>query len=82
MKVDKANSAYKEDYRAKEEFNATELRRARFLLRRLQFLETKIAEEGGMGSAQTGGGAAFAEWEVEALGWVLDEIGYLAEKNK
>lgn len=80
MKVDVDKSIYHEAADASDEFNRTELRRARLLLRRLRFLEQQIRESGGMGSGSANGGAAFAEWEVEALEWVLgpDGINFLA----
>ena len=77
MKVDKAQSVYHEDPSARDEFSKSELRRLRLLLRRLRFLETKVRDQGGLQDGGGSGGAAFAEWEVEALEWVLDEMGFL-----
>ena len=79
MKVDPSRSRYHEVRDAKDEFNRQELRRARLLLRRLRFLEAQIADNGGLSSGSANGGAAFAEWEVEALEWVLgpEGIGFL-----
>lgn len=75
MKVDPSKSRYHESPLAKDEFNRAELRRARLLLRRLRFLESQIASNGGLSSGSANGGAAFAEWEVEALEWVLGPDG-------
>lgn len=81
MKVDPDNSKYHESDSAPSEFNRTELRRLRFLLRRLRFLETQVARNNGMADASASGGAAFAEMEIEALQWLLgEEIGYLQEE--
>lgn len=77
MKVDTTDSIYAEDPAAKAEFNRKELRMLRMLLRRLHFLEAQVkANEGKTGLS---GGANFAEWESDALEFVLTEIGYLAE---
>lgn len=79
MRVDPNQSEYHEAEDARNEFNRQELRSARLLLRRLRFLEAQVRDTGGL---ETGsGGAAFAEWEVEALEWVLDEIGFLAKRT-
>jgi hypothetical protein len=75
VRVDKSKSAYQEADEAKAEFTRVELRRCRLLLRRLRFLEAQVSINGGVGGES--GGAAFAEWEVEALEWILDEIGFL-----
>ena len=82
MRVDVSKSVYHEAPEAREEFNKRELRSARLLLRRLRFLEQQVRETGGMANGGGSGGAAFAEWEVEALEWVLgpDGINFLAEK--
>lgn len=77
MKVDVANSAYHEAPGAKDEFDRRELRHLRLLLRRLRFLETKTALEGGMDSADSG--AVFAAWEMEAMEWLLKEVGFLPD---
>lgn len=75
MKVDSANSIYQEAPEARDEFDRKELRSLRFLLRRLRFLEMQVKQN----EARTdlSGGANFAEWEVEALEFVLKEIGFL-----
>lgn len=82
MKVDAEQSAYHEAPEARNEFNKSELRRLRYLLRRLRFLETSIRDSGGMTNSSGSGGAAFAEWEVEALEWVLTEVGFLPDKDR
>lgn len=76
MKVDPSKSRYQEHPEARDEFTTAELRRLRLLLRRLRFLETKVRSTGGLAGGRSGG-AAFAEWEVEALEWVLMEVGFL-----
>lgn len=80
MKIDPTLSAYHEAPEAREDFNRTELRSLRLLLRRLRFLEAQVRETGGMADGQGSGGAAFAEWEIEALEWILTEVGFLPEK--
>lgn len=75
MKVDVSKSRYHESPLAKDEFSRSELKRARLLLRRLRFLEAQIASNGGLAAGNGSGGAAFAEWEVEALEWVLGPDG-------
>lgn len=77
MRPDVENSRYREDPRAEREFDRHELRRARYLLRRLRFLETKIAQGGGMNAPDANGGGVHAELELEALEWALEEIGFL-----
>lgn len=80
MKVDPSMSVYHEAPSAIDEFDSGELRRARLILRRLRFLEAQIRENGGLLRDGAGsGGAAYAEWEAEALEWVLKEIGFLPE---
>lgn len=77
-RVDAENSKFQEDPDARAEFTRHELRSLRFLLRRLRFLEGQIKENGGLAEGSSGG-AAFAEWESEALEYVLVEIGFLQE---
>lgn len=81
MRVDVSMSAYHEASSARNEFTKQELRRLRLLLRRLRFLEAQVRESGGLGNSDGSGGAAFAEWEVEALEWVLTEVGFLPERE-
>lgn len=80
MRVDAERSAYHEAASARNEFNKVELRRLRLLLRRLRFLESQVAKTGGLANDNATGGAAFAEWEVDALEWILTEVGFLPEK--
>lgn len=82
MRVDVEQSAYQEASDARELFNKRELRSARLLLRRLRFLEAQVRETGGLENGGSSGGAAFAEWEVEALEWVLTEVGFLPERTR
>lgn len=77
MKVDVSRSEYQEAPTARQDFNRMELKRLRLLLRRLRFLENQVRESGGLGSSSGSGGAAFAEWEVEALEWILTDVGFL-----
>lgn len=77
MKVDASKSAYHEDPSARHEYDKKELRRLRLLLRRLRFLEAKVRESGGLEDGGDSGGAAFAEWEIESLEWILRKMNYL-----
>lgn len=79
--VDTVNSRFQELASAKDEFNRAELRRCRLMLRRLRYLDEQIDREGGLANARANGGAAWAEWEVEALEWVLTEIGFLETRQ-
>ncbi len=79
MRVDASKSRYQEAESAPDDFNRKELRRLRLLLRRLRFLEKQVRDQGGLANGGASGGSAFAEWEVEALEWVLSEIGFLPE---
>ena len=81
MKIDPALSVYHEAADAKTEFTRTELRSLRLLLRRLRFLEAQVRETGGMENGGASGGAAFAEWEIEALEYALTELGFLEERG-
>lgn len=80
MRTDTSKSKYHEHSMAVTDFDRVELRRLRLLLRRLRFLEQQIRDNGGIADAASGG-AAFAEWEVEALEWVLDDMGFLQERE-
>lgn len=82
MKVDASKSAYHEDPDARREFSKRELRSLRLLLRRLRFLEAQVRETGGLEAGSASGGAAFAEWEMEALEFVLTDMGFLREQVK
>lgn len=79
MRPDVEASVYHEHSQARKNFNKTELKRCRFMLRRLRFLETKVRQTGGMADRTGNGGSAFAEWEMEAIEWLLTEIGFLAD---
>lgn len=81
MKVDAKASDYHEAPHVRDEFNRLELKRCRIVLRRLQFLESQIRENGGLADGGKSGGAAFAEWEADALEWLLDEVGFLADRK-
>lgn len=78
MKVDVSKSVYHEDPEARRDFNRQELKNLRLLLRRLRFLEAQVAQSGGLSEGTGSGGAAFAEWEVDALEWILTEVQFLA----
>lgn len=82
MKIDVSKSAYHEAPDARRDFNRVELRRLRLLLRRLRFLEKQIRESGGLDNGAASGGAAFAEWEAEALEFVLTEVGFLNDPTQ
>ena len=81
MRVDAAKSSYHERDDATQEFTRQELRRLRLLLRRLRFLEDRLRASGGLTDKSGSSGAAFVEWEVEALEWVLDDVGYLQTRT-
>lgn len=82
MKIDKSKSVYRESALARTEFNKTELKQLRFLFRRLQYLESRMAENEAS-SISTGSGAeVFIVWEVEALEFVLDEVGFLSPREE
>lgn len=82
MHVDSTTSLYQEAESAKTDFDPDELRHCRMLLRRLRFLESQVDKRGGLAADANSGGAAFTEWEMSALAWVLDDIGFLAERRK
>lgn len=82
MKIDPDKSKYHEAPEARKEFNRAELRSLRLLLRRLRFLENQIRKNGGLQSENGSGGAAFAEWEAEALVWIMTEVGFLPEDEE
>jgi hypothetical protein len=81
MKVDVSQSIYHEAPEARKDFNKREMKHCRFLLRRLRFLEQQVRESGGLDSSDGSGGAVFAEWEVDALEWVLTEVGFLEDRE-
>ena len=81
MKIDVNQSKYHEAPEARQEFNRAEIRSLRLLLRRLRFLEAQVREGGGLSSGSGSGGAAFAEWEVEALEWIMTEVGFLPDRD-
>jgi len=81
MRIDVSQSVYHEDPAARREFSRPEIRRCRLLLRRLRYLEHQIRETGGLANGEANGGAAFIEWEAEALEWVLTEVGFLSEQR-
>lgn len=81
MRVDVSRSVYHEAEGATGEFTRPELRRARYMLRRLRFLEQQVRETGGVSNPSGKGGAVHAEWEMEALEWLLTEVGYLSEER-
>lgn len=76
-RVDTSASRYSESPTAGAEFSREELRHCKTLLRRLQFLESKVNESGGITHSGGSGGAAWAEWESAALEWALTDNGYL-----
>ena len=82
MNVDPSKSEYEEDPEGRGAFSRAEQRRLRLLLRRLRFLEAQINKRGGLSDGAAGGGAAFAEMEVEALEFVLTDIGFIRRKKK
>lgn len=81
MKVDKTQSIYQESPLARTEFNRRELKRLRFLLRRLQFLEAKDRDTANSPVSNGSGSEVFIEWEIEALEFVLDELEFLSPRD-
>lgn len=77
MKVDEAMSRYVEAPDTNAEFNRMERKRLRLILRRLRFLEHKVRTDGGLANPDSNGGAGYTEWEIEALEWILLEVGFL-----
>lgn len=73
MTPDPAESRYHERADADCEFDRSELKRLRFLLRRLRFMEAKIKADG------QNANSVFFEQEIESLEFVLGEagVGYL-----
>lgn len=55
------------------EFTRAERKKLLLILRRLQFLEQKDREETGLPNP-------YNEKEMEALEWILVEVGFLAER--
>jgi hypothetical protein len=80
VRVDPELSVYHEAHDAEAEFDREEIVHLRYLLRRLRFLETQVRTTGGRASGRAGG--IHAELEVEALEWLLKEVGYLPEQNR
>lgn len=79
MKIDTSLSTYSEHPCAPTEFDPRELSHARYLMRRLQFLEQKVRD-----GEYVSGGMVHAEREITALEWALgsDGLGYLAETDR
>ena len=69
MRIDTTQSVYREHPGLDDdpEFEPEELVNARALLRRLHFLESQRRNP-------------WAEAELEALVWLLDDIGFLADR--
>ena len=69
MRIDTTQSVYREHPGLDDapEFEPEELVNARALLRRLHFLESQSKNP-------------WAEAELEALVWILDDIGFLADR--
>lgn len=78
MKVDLSKTKYHEADGAAAEFSTDEIRKLKVILRRLRFLEHQIRENGGIENSTSGSGM-FNEMEVDALSWLLTDIGYLRE---
>lgn len=81
MRVDPNQSVFHEDPKAREQFNRAEIRHLRQLLRRLRFLEMQIRKNGGLANGEANGGAAHAEYEHDALEFVLDELEFLLPRE-
>lgn len=81
MKIDMDKTVYHEADDVDTNFTRAELRSARLLLRRLRFLEQQLREQGGLKDGASSGGAFWAEAEIEALEWVLDEMDFLGPRG-
>lgn len=81
-RIDLTLTEYHEREDVREYFTREEIRRLRQLLRRLRFLEAQIRERGGMDDPRANGGAVHAEMEIEALEFVLNDMGYLEIKRR
>ena len=77
MTPDPGLSVHKERAEARQEFNRAEIRKLRYLHRRLMFLETKARED----DERRRVGVPHNALEAEALEWVLTDIGFLEEKK-
>lgn len=82
MKIDPDQSRYHERPDARNEYSETEIKRLRLILRRLRFLEHQVRVNGGLANGGGSGGAAFADWEMDALAWLLKEVEYLPDQDK
>jgi len=82
MKIDMSKTVYHEAESAASDFDRREIKHLRLLLRRLRFLEQQVREQGGLSEPSASGGAAFAEWEMDALEWILDEVEFLDPARK
>lgn len=78
MRVDPTLSIYHEGDWAERDFDTSELKQARFLLRRLRFLEARLRSTDNDGSSWF----VLAELEVESLAWALgpEGVNYLADQ--
>lgn len=79
MRVNAEQSRYHEADDIQQEFTRDEIRSLRILLRRLRFLDNQVEEKGGLSDPNANGGAAFAEWERDALAYALTELGFIKE---
>lgn len=79
MRVDASKSVYHEGDWAERDFTLAELKQARFLLRRLRFLEARLRSTDNDGSSWF----VLADLEVESLAWALgpEGVNYLAEQT-
>lgn len=80
MKPDYDLSDYVECEGAAFEFTKEELLHLRYLQRRLTYLETQVATQGGMSSGS--GGGLHAELEINALVYALTELDFLEKKER
>ena len=71
-------SVFQERSDVADEFNWQEIRHLRYLLRRLRFLEIKIAEASGT-KAENAPQSMYVHREADALAYLLTEIGFLRE---
>lgn len=76
MRIDTSETVYHEAPTAREEFDRRELKHLRWILRRLRFLEVQAKRH----ENSLDGESVMAEREIEALAWLLSDVGYLIER--
>ena len=73
MKIDTRGSAYQESSTAVDDFDGSEIRYLRQLLRMLHYREYQVKS----GEVTDSGSLLFIEMERDSIAWVLSEVGFL-----